>query len=134
MYVMDIFIFANIADPDEMPHDVAFSSGSSLFTKAHAKVSSIKKPLFFCLLGNFHAFLSSADFFSSKSTFLKSSFSDTIRVSSSLNPDQAQHFVGPDLDPNCLLRLSAEDTSRQRINNIFLFSVRIRTQGGENLV
>ena len=59
--------------------------------------------------------------FFSKSTSSKSSFSDTIRVSSSLDQDQAQHFVGPDLCPNCLLRLSADDTSRQRINNIFCF-------------
>ena len=42
----------------------------------------------------------------------------TIRVSNSLDPDQARHFVGPDLGPNCLQRLSAEtkDTpNRQRV-------------------
>ena len=27
-------------------------------------------------------------------------------------PDQAQHFVGPDPGPNCLQRLSADNTSR----------------------
>ena len=27
-------------------------------------------------------------------------------MSNSLDPDQAQHCVGPDLDPNCLQRLS----------------------------
>ena len=32
-------------------------------------------------------------------------------MSNSLNPDQARHFVGPDLDPNCLQRLSADDKS-----------------------
>ena len=53
----------------------------------------------------FHAFLSSADFFS-KWTFLINSFRNTIRVSNSLLPDQAQHYVGPDLGPNCLQRLS----------------------------
>ena len=31
----------------------------------------------------------------------------------SLDPDQAGHFVRPDLGPNCLQRLSADDTSRQ---------------------
>ena len=36
-------------------------------------------------------------------------------MSNSLDPDQARHFVGPDLDPNCLRRLSADDTSRQRV-------------------
>ena len=30
-------------------------------------------------------------------------------VSSSLDPDQAQRNVGPDLGPNCLQRLSADD-------------------------
>ena len=33
----------------------------------------------------------------------------------SLDPDQARHFVGPDLGPNCLQRLSADDTSEQRV-------------------
>ena len=37
-------------------------------------------------------------------------------MSNSLDPDQARHFVGPDLDPNCLQRLSADDeSSRQRV-------------------
>ena len=31
---------------------------------------------------------------------------------------QARHFVGPDLDPNHLRRLTADDTSRQRILTI----------------
>ena len=28
-------------------------------------------------------------------------------MSNSLDPDQAEHIVGPDLGPNCLQRLSA---------------------------
>ena len=32
-------------------------------------------------------------------------------MSNSLDPDQVQHLVGPDLDPNCLQRLSADDKS-----------------------
>ena len=39
----------------------------------------------------------------------------SIRLSNSLDPDQARHFVGPDLDPNCLQRLSADNTSRQGV-------------------
>ena len=35
-------------------------------------------------------------------------------VSNSLDSNQARRFVGPDLGPNCLQRLSADDTSRQR--------------------
>ena len=33
-------------------------------------------------------------------------------MSNSLDPDQARRSVGPDLDPNCLPKLSADDTSR----------------------
>ena len=32
-------------------------------------------------------------------------------MSNSLDPDQARHFVGPDLGPNCLQRLSADGTN-----------------------
>ena len=56
--------------------------------------------------------LSSADIFSKSvcCCFSKTSFGNIRRVSSSLDPDHAQRFVGPDLGPNCLLRLSAGDT------------------------
>ena len=33
-------------------------------------------------------------------------------MSNSFDPDQAQHFAGPDLGPNYLQRLSADETSR----------------------
>ena len=36
-------------------------------------------------------------------------------MSNSLDLDQACHFVGPDLGPNCLQRLSADDTCRQSV-------------------
>ena len=49
----------------------------------------------------------------SKSSFLKNSFRNTIRVSNSLDPDEAQHFVECDLGPNCLQTLSADDTGKQ---------------------
>ena len=38
----------------------------------------------------------------SKSTFSKNSYRNAIIVSNRLDPDQARHFVGPDLGPNCL--------------------------------
>ena len=38
-------------------------------------------------------------------------FFNTIWVSNSLDPDQARHFVGPDLGQNCLQRLSADNKS-----------------------
>ena len=39
-------------------------------------------------------------------------------MSKSLGPDQARRFIGPDLGPNYLQRLSADDTGRQRHNDI----------------
>ena len=71
-----------------------------------------------------HAFLSPVDFFFLKFTFSKTIIRNTIRVSNSLDPDQAQRlsgqiwvqtgptFVGPDLGPICLQRLSPDDKSR----------------------
>ena len=55
--------------------------------------------------------MSSADFFFI--FFSKNSFGITIRVANSLDPDQARHCVGPDHDPNCLQRSSADDIGRQ---------------------
>ena len=55
--------------------------------------------------------------FFSNSFFSISSLRNVIRKSDILDPYQAQRFVGPDLDPNCLPRLSADDTSRQRVNS-----------------
>ena len=36
-------------------------------------------------------------------------------MSNSLDSDQVRHFVGPDLGPNCLQRLSADGSSRHYI-------------------
>ena len=47
--------------------------------------------------------------------FLKKS-RNKIGVSNSLDPDQATRVFGPDLGPKCLQRLSADDTSRHRVN------------------
>ena len=63
------------------------------------------------MLGNFPCFFCLLQIFS-KSFFRKNSFRKTIRVSNSLDPDQARYFVGPDLGPNCLQTLSEDDTSR----------------------
>ena len=47
--------------------------------------------------------------------FSKNYFRNTIIVSNSLDPDQGQLLVGPDLGPNSFQSLSADDTSRQKI-------------------
>ena len=41
------------------------------------------------------------------------SFRNTIRLPNSLDPDQG--FVAPDLDSNCLQKLSVDDTSRYSV-------------------
>ena len=43
---------------------------------------------------------------------------NTIRVSNGLDPDQDQHSVGPDLGPNCLQRLSADDKKAENLLQI----------------
>ena len=39
---------------------------------------------------------------------------NTITESNSLDPDQDRHYVDPDLGPNYLQQLSADDTCKQR--------------------
>ena len=51
--------------------------------------------------------------FFSKSTFIKNYF--RTNISESMVSDQAQHLIGPDIDPNCLQRLSADNSFRQRV-------------------
>ena len=50
-------------------------------------------------------------------TFLKinlfKNFYQEHRVANGLDPDQDRHFVGPDLGPNCLQSLSADDKSHR---------------------
>ena len=43
-------------------------------------------------------------------------------MSNSLDPDQDGHFVGPDLSPNCLQRLSADDTGGVRVKESCVLS------------
>ena len=76
---------------------------SSVYLFALFKCNLIS--LFFCRL---HFF--------SKLTSSKNCFRNINGVSNSLDPDQAQHFVGPDLGPNCLQKLSADDTGKLRVN------------------
>ena len=56
--------------------------------------------------------LSSADFFQIQ-FFKKNLIRNSIRVSNSLDPDQDRRSVGPDLGPNCLQRVSADNNSRR---------------------
>ena len=58
------------------------------------------------MLGNSAYFCCLLIFF--KIDIFKNYFRNTIKMSGSLDPDQARHYVGPDLGPNCFQRLSAD--------------------------
>ena len=42
-------------------------------------------------------------------------------MSNGLDPDKDRHFVGPDLGPNCLQRLLADDKSRRLQGKMYLY-------------
>ena len=48
-----------------------------------------------------------------KINYFKTFFQETMIVSNDLDADQDRRSVGPDLDPNCLSRLSADDKGRR---------------------
>ena len=52
-------------------------------------------------------------------TFSQEYHHSGITVAHGLDQYKAQHVVGPGLDPNCLQRLSADDTRRQRVKWLF---------------
>ena len=67
-----------------------------------------------CMLGNFQGLIFSKIIFDKKPS-----------VSYSFNPDQALHFIRPDLGQNCFHRLTADDSCGQRVNGVYyiLFEV-----------
>ena len=73
-----------------------------------------------CMLGNFSCPL--LTFF--RINFFKKSFRNIIRVPNSIDSDQDRHPVSPDLGPNCLQSLSADDKiHRYTIENHFYHSL-----------
>ena len=58
-------------------------------------------------------FLSAADFFSKSIKIFEKKFENfTIRVSNSLDPDQAGHYVEPDLGPKCFAKVISRRLQR----------------------
>ena len=51
-----------------------------------------------------------------------------------LDPDQDQHSIGPDLGSNCLQRLSADDSSRQRLKFLYASFVLFQVYSDRNEV
>ena len=99
---------------------MGFLTANKQFTNLGLTIR-LTETIFLCMLSNFSCFfvvVTSAYLFQNQ-LFSKNSF----RVSNCLDPDQDRHYVGPDLGPNCLLKLSADDKSplaskelRERIN------------------
>ena len=71
----------------------------------HFFVNTFRANFFFWKI--LHAFCPLLIYF--KFNFFKNILQEIIDVSNSLDPDQAQHFVMPDLGPNCLQRLFADN-------------------------
>ena len=55
-------------------------------------------------------------------------------MSNRLDPGQARHFVGPDLGPNCLLMLSADDTRRKRVKDMMMCAAALDVLEWNNVV
>ena len=51
----------------------------------------------------------------SSDIFLEKIFQEYHLCQTVLDPDQAPHNVGPDLDPTCLQRITLGDPSRRRV-------------------
>ena len=65
-------------------------------------------------------FFAVADLFFQNQTFRKNSLRNTMKVSNSLDPDQN---VRPDLGPNALQKLTADDVSRSKAKIFNLHAV-----------
>ena len=90
---------------------LTFSKNS--FRNTIAPKITIKKGFLFTYWEILHTFLLSADFFQNQ-LFSKNSFRDTIRMSNSLDPDQARQN-----GPKCLQRLSADNQVAKELNISF---------------
>ena len=77
-------------------------------------------------------FLLSTDFFQNYPFQKNLSWTLSIRVSKTLDPDQARLYVMPDLGPNCLQNSSTDDKIRcwqAEFNNKLLITYVIKSQG-----
>ena len=79
---------------------------------AHLNGQTDTNLLTHCILGICSCFLLTADFL--KKINLLKTFFQKYYQNVSLDPDQARRFLGPYLGANCLPRLSADITGRQR--------------------
>ena len=89
-----------------MMHSMYFYISAYVFSQLRCIIKSFQ--LFFACWVIFIIFFKNQ-------LFQQQKFTMTLRLSNSLYPDQARHFVGPDQGSNCLRRLSANNTSRHGV-------------------
>ena len=94
-----------------MNHSDSTVNGLYVITPVDIHASLLQRPSVTNVDDNMHVLNVSDNSFNFETSFPENSFRNTIRVSNSLDSDQAQHFVRADLGPNCLQRLSADDKS-----------------------
>ena len=101
---------SNSLDQDQNQHSASPDLGPVLiWVQTVCKWLDGERNSNLCMLGNFSCFCCFMLTFFFKTIFSKKSVKTTISVPNSLDLDQHQLSVGPDLDPNCLQRLSADD-------------------------
>ena len=114
---MKIIVYKNICCDAHWKrlHEILPMRTHSMFLQRKKKNRNLDVPQYQEIkIYSLHSRYLSCAYFSNLN-FSKSSFRYTMRVSNSLDPDKARHVVGPNLGPNCLQKLSADDTSRQII-------------------
>ena len=93
------------------------------FTEARRNLSSLSLMLLMCFnslhAGNFFQIFARL-LIVIEINFFQKYLRETIRASNDLDPDQARYYVWPDFWPRCLQGLSADDTSREKVNNSYL--------------
>ena len=108
--------------------DSQVTSTEVLYASSHPTLIADIWKIGICLLELFACWVIFSCFYSplltfSKLTFSKNCFMNTFRVSNGLDPDQDQLSVGPDLDPNCKQRLSADYKIKSLLARIVLNSI-----------
>ena len=91
------------------PLNVPYKIGSCVFSNPLRALHSGKFFMLFCRLQIFFKIIFFEKFFQEYHLSVK-------QIGSRSGPT---FFVGPDLGPNCLQRLSADDTRRQRVNSFY---------------
>ena len=83
-----------------------------MYSLGDSKITCLRKSVFSLAFSNIAFIIPSHFIIVPYFTLWVLDFFNIIQVSNSLDLDQAQHFDWPDLGPDCLQRLSADNKSR----------------------